>query len=78
MSEQRHRVHVGSHIVSGEADGIHHLQTLSSDSARGIFEQASEGGEAHFTANEAAFTLKRNPDYTFTVTTNHRTHLAGG
>jgi hypothetical protein len=67
-------------VVSGDADGIRYLQTLTGESARSIFEHASEGGEVHFSAGTTSYLLRRNPDYTFSVTlaTNHRTHLTGG
>lgn len=80
MSEDRRRTHVGSHIVSGDADGIGYLRTLSNDTMRSLFMHASDGGEAHFSTGLHEYSLKRNPDYTFHVapaTSHHLSSLPG-
>ena len=67
VSEHRNRAHVGNHIVSGDAEGIRHLQSLSTHELGVLFEHASEGGEVHFSDGKHGYAMHRKSDYTFTV-----------
>ncbi len=80
MPEHRNRAHVGNFVVSGDADGIRHLQSCSSHEQRTLFEHASEGGEVHFSDGKQGYAMHRNSDYTFTVSlgeSHQHAHFTG-